>query len=85
MKLQRKKLKQAVKDFNAWQGPARIYYDKSDGDIWTNIYTAPEWWDEYHSPDISEVCSKATIAMTGRNSKISEKRLQALCYSVSGF
>jgi len=37
-----KGIKKAVGEFNRWQGAARIYYDISDGHVWTNIYPGPE-------------------------------------------
>ena len=74
-----KGVKKAVGEFNHWQGAARIYFDRSTGKVWTNVYTAPGWWDEYHDNAIVEVCSKATCSMCQRDDRITMDMLCSLC------
>ena len=72
-------IKKAVGTFNKWQGAARVYLDKSTGEVWTNIYTAPCWWTEYRSEDITEVTSKATNSMWERDNITTMAELNNLC------
>lgn len=74
-----KGIRKAVGDFNNWQGAARIYFDKSTGEVWANVYTAPCWWTEYHDVNIVEVYSKATYSMWERDNTITMKRLKQIC------
>lgn len=79
-----KGIREAVRDYNMWQGAARIYYDPSDCSVWCNIYTSPGWWDEYDDPNIVQVASKATNDMRQRNYRISKRKLEELIgYAVS--
>jgi hypothetical protein len=72
-------IKKAVGDFNNWQGAARIYFDRSTGEVWTNIYTAPTWETIYHDPTIVQLASKATWVMTQRDNTITMAGLKILC------
>lgn len=64
-----KGLKRAVGDFNNWQGAARVYYDRSDEKVWTNIYAGPGQWDEYSDQNIVQILSKSTNSILGRDDK----------------
>lgn len=75
-------IKKAVSEYNHWQGAARVYLDRSTGEVWTKIYTAPGWWDEYHDPAITEVTSKATWSMWERDDRITMRELRDLCERV---
>lgn len=75
-------IKKAVGEFNNWQGAARIYFDKSTGKVWTDVYTAPCWWSEYHDANIVEVYSKATFSMCERDNKMSMAELRTICENV---
>lgn len=67
------KLKQAVNDFNRWQEHAVIMFDKSDGDIWTDIFTSDNNWNVYHSNTIILLLGKDNFL--GRDNKVSFKRV----------
>lgn len=71
-------ISEAVRDYNMWQGAARIYYDPSDNSVWCNVYTSPGWWDEYHDKNIVQVASKATSDMREMNWRISKRKLEEL-------
>lgn len=75
-------LKKAVSHFNNWQGTARVYFDTEDNSVWTNIYTDPNWYDDYHSSTICEVYSKSTWSIEDRDAKITMKELQKCCEDV---
>ncbi len=57
-------LSQAVRDFNAHVGPARIYYNRSMRTFWTRCYGEGEdrWWpvDLSNGPDVAELYRKST-------------------------
>lgn len=72
-------IKKAVGEFNRWQGAARIYLDRSTGEVWTKIYTDPGWWDEYGDTAIIQVAGKATWSMWQRDDKITMEELRSLC------
>ncbi|GHU55161.1 hypothetical protein AGMMS49975_16580 [Clostridia bacterium] len=72
-------IKKAVGDFNSWQGTARIYFDSSDGTVWTNVYAGMNEWDEYHSKTISQIYSKSTSTIWERDNKITMRELKELC------
>lgn len=70
-------IKQAVGDFNNWQGAARIYFDKSDGKVWTMIYSDSDSYNRYHSSSIEEIYSKDNFL--GRDDKVKMVELRTLC------
>lgn len=72
-------IRNAVGTFNAWQGPARVYFDKSDMSIWTNTYAGPGEWDEYDDSHIVEVYSKATNSILERDDRTTMRQLTELC------
>lgn len=72
-------IKKAVGEFSHWQGAARIYFDRSTGEVWTNIYTSPCWWNEYHDDAIVQVASKSTWSMWERDDRITMEELRGLC------
>ncbi len=74
-------IKRAVGEFNRWQGAARIYLDTSTGEVWTKIYTAPNWETKYHDSAIVQVLSKSTYNMYGRGDKITMQSLRDMCES----
>src|SRR5690625_455890 len=54
-----KGIKKAVGEYNNWQEQARIYFDKEDLEVWTNVYpSGNESWDEYHDENVVQVASK---------------------------
>lgn len=72
-------VKSAVGDFNNWQGAARIYFDRSDEKVWTNIYAGPGQWDDYHDDNVVKILSKATNNMLERDDKTSMYQVKKLC------
>lgn len=70
-------LKKAVGDFNKWQGAARVYFDKNDLSVWTNVYASGNEWEEHQDKNIVEVLAKTSLA--ARDDKTSMRELQALC------
>lgn len=74
-----KGIRQAVSDFNSWCGAARIYFDKSSKEVWTNIYDGPQSWHEYPDDDIVEVAQKAIFSAWERDNRITRSRLTELC------
>lgn len=53
--------KKAVKEYNAWDDAAIIYYDMADGEVWTNTYSGCNTWDRYHAKSIIDVASKNNL------------------------
>ncbi len=74
-----KGVKSAVGDFNKWQGAARIYFDNLALKAWTNVYTSPGSYDDYHDNNIVEIFSKATNNMAERDLKITMIQLKEMC------
>lgn len=72
-------IKSAVGEYNHWQGAARVYLDLSTGEVWTKVYTAPCWYNDYHDSAIIEVTSKATWSMQERDNTITMRELWKLC------
>lgn len=52
---------EAVTDFNRWKGAARIYFDRSDNSVWTNVYADGNSFDRYHDSSIIGVMSKTLL------------------------
>lgn len=75
-------IKKAVGEFNNWQGAARIYFDKVENKVWTDVFTAPGWWTEYHDADVVEVFSKSTWRMDERDDTITMAALRERCQEV---
>lgn len=73
-----KGIKSAVSDFNKWQGAARVYFNKSEMKMWTNVYHGPEQWEDYHDENIVEIHRKAVHNMAERDDKTSMKELAEL-------
>lgn len=74
-----KGVKSAVGDFNKWQGAARVYFDTLALKVWTNVYTSPGSYDDYHDNNIVEIFSKATNNMAERDLKITMIQLKEMC------
>lgn len=72
----RNKIKEAVRDFNNWQGKAVIMVDTSDGDVWTDVFASGTDWKQYHSGTIFPLYSKDDLLE--RNKKITAKTVNAL-------
>lgn len=70
------KIKKSAKDFNNWQGKAVIMVDTSDGDVWTDVFSADTDWKEYNSGTIFSLCSKDNLYE--RNKNISVKAINEL-------
>lgn len=72
-----KGIKKAVGDFNRWIGCARIYFDRSDGQVWTNEYHSAGSYSNYASNDIIEIHSKGA-QMASNWDKTSMKELRSM-------
>lgn len=70
-------IKKAVGEFNNWQGAARVYFDRSDLSVWTNVYASENEWNEYHDDNIVEIHAK--LAMDQRDDVTSMKEIRELC------
>lgn len=82
MDIKIKGLKKAVGDFNNWDEQARIYFDKQELKVWTNVYPGGnESWDEYHDPNIVEVVSKRG-AVANDNDYLSMRELKNICLNL---
>lgn len=72
-----KGLKKAVGTFNAWQGHARIAFDKADLTVWTETLVNENDKVTYQADTITEVAVKRM--MQDRDNTITMKELQHLC------
>lgn len=72
-----KGLRNAVRDFNAWDKAARIYFDKANMSVETYVYPDLNSWQEFDNPNIVEVFKKHDIL--DRDLKISMKVLEIAC------
>ena len=70
-------IKKAVGTFNAWQGHARIAFDKADLTVWTETLVNENDKVTYHADTIIEVAVKRM--MQDRDNTITMKELQQLC------
>lgn len=71
-------IKNAVSEFNDWQGAARIYVDCKAMSVWTQVYSGPDSWDEYNSDDIYQIWSKATQRLDERDDTITMRQIREL-------
>lgn len=68
-------VREAIRDFNGWQGHAVIMFDTLTGDVWTDVFAD----DESFNP-----CKKTTVAvyikdaLHGRNKRVTKDRLNDL-------
>jgi hypothetical protein len=67
------KAKGEVHAFNTWQGHAKIMYDISDGDIWTDVFANSNEQNIYHSDTI--ICVYGKDDLWGRSGKVSLEKL----------
>lgn len=74
-----KGIKKAVGDFNKWQGPARVYFDKENLSVETYVYSGSGSYEEFNDNNIVEVAQKATISLLERDNTITMYELQTLC------
>lgn len=72
-----KGLRNAVRDFNAWDKAARIYFDKANMSVETYVYPDLNSWQEFDNPNIVEVFKKHDIL--DRDLKISMNVLERAC------
>lgn len=69
-------LKEAVQEFNKWQGHATIMVDFSDNTAWRNAYASDQEWTEYDSDTIVKLVSKDNLS--DRNEKYSYEKMEQL-------
>jgi len=74
-----KGLKKAVGEFNDWKEQARIYFDKEELEVWTNVYPGGnKSWEEYHDKNIVEVINKRGM-VANDNDYLSMRELKNIC------
>lgn len=74
-----KGIKKAVSEFNKWEEQARVYFDKEEMEVWTNVYpSGNEAWDEYHDDNIVSLTHKRGVVARD-NDYLSMRELQELC------
>ena len=71
-----KGIRKAVTAFNNWHGAARVYFDKSEMKVWTNVYADGNSWDDYHDDDIVEIANK--LSMLSRDAQITMREIREL-------
>lgn len=76
VKWNQEEIKEASRDFNAWQGRAVIKADSSDGSVWTDVFPSNTEWKEYHSESIFTLYEKDNFR--GRDEKISADTIREL-------
>jgi hypothetical protein len=69
-------IRNAVGEFNKWQGAARVYFDPSDMSVWTNVYSGPGEEDRYDDPAITQIAQKATNRMDERDGRITMRQIR---------
>jgi hypothetical protein len=70
---QNNKVKEAIKQFNKWQGKAKIMFDMADNECWTDVFANDNDNEIYQSSTIVCIYSKSNFA--GRNEKITFGKL----------
>lgn len=74
-----KGIKKAVSEFNKWEEQARVYFDKKEMKVWTNVYPGGnEAWDDYHDENIVLLTYKRGV-IAQDNDYLSMRELQELC------
>lgn len=73
-------IEEAVKDFNEYQGNAKIMIDKTTGDIWTDKFISNNEWKNYKSDTIKLVYSKDNIL--DADSKISVEKVKVIASAI---
>lgn len=74
-----KGIKKAVSEFNKWEEQARVYFDKKELKVWTNVYPGGnEAWDDYHDENIVSLTYKRGV-IAQDNDYLSMRELQELC------
>ena len=74
-----KGIKKAVSEFNKWEEQARVYFDKKEMKVWTNVYPGGnEAWDDYHDENIVSLTYKRGL-IAQDNDYLSMRELQELC------
>lgn len=66
---QKETVKKELDYFNNWQGKAKIMFDLSDNECWTDVFSSDNDDKVYHSSSIICVYQKGNFV--GRNDKIS--------------
>lgn len=69
-------IRNAVGDFNRWQGAARIYFDPTDMSVETYVYEGPGSYEEFDNPKIVEIAQKATTRMDERDDRITMRQVR---------
>lgn len=72
-------VKKAVSEFNNWQGAARVYLDRDNLCVWTNIYTDGNSWTE-HQGDVVEIHNKLHMSDAGNKTTMRELQESAEKY-----
>ena len=52
MEWNEKRIAEAARDFNRWQGKAVVMVDTSNGDVWTDVFIGGNEYKRYHSDSI---------------------------------
>lgn len=73
-----KGVRNAVSDFNNWQGTARVFYDRADKKMWTNVYASENDTEKYHDESIVEIWNKLNILQ--RDDKVTMQQLRQAAY-----
>lgn len=65
-------IKQAVSEFNKWQGHAEIMFDKSDGKVWCDVFASDNEDLAYHSDTIDYIMYKNGFKMRNHKTNVSD-------------
>jgi len=66
----------AAEEFNSWSGSASVMLDKSDGEVWTDVFADDNEFKRYHSASI--MCLYGKNATHNRNEVFKKEELHYL-------
>lgn len=77
IKLNISKITDAARQYGNYQGCARIMIDLADGEVWTDVFTSTNSFEDYHAETI--ICVLGKDDLHGRNGKVSAEKLEKYC------
>lgn len=70
--------KQAVSDFNNWQGAAAVFFDKNKKEMWTNVYASGDDQTIYRDSNVVEIKSKSSLSENWNTTTMRELKTLAV-------
>ena len=70
--------KQAVSEFNNWQGAAAVFFDKNKKEMWTNVYASGDDQTIYLDSNVVEIKSKSSLSENWNTTTMRELKTLAV-------